>query len=242
MRIAAVQLELGASADEMAHLLTCTRRALDDGALVVALPERPVTSISPEESTSLVSELTKAAGDAGATIIGCNLPGPSPSSAVEHVPVVSPNSAVTDWLPVGGMRFSQPASIAIAQTPLGKVAVLHSLDCFAPVELSAKEGEHALGLVMQVSAASPLELEAIRELALARSEAQTSLVIVASLSGGRGLCGGTAIMCQGEVLAEAGDHDEIVTADIDPADFVDLALLHHDIRIPELLKQKLEHA
>lgn len=227
----------------MARLLDRTKQVLAAGADFVILPERPIALLSEEESELFGAGLVRVAEEASATIIGCNLH-TGDSGGGEYAQVLGPGGDGVTSLAVRLGRRAAPVPLETARTTLGEIAVLSSTDCFDRGVFPGGVGHLPHCLVMQVSASSALEREAIRELALARSEAQVSLVVVTSLWGSADsveLCGGTSIMLQGETLAEASEGDEALLADIDPADYVDLELLHHDVRIPELLRQKLEH-
>lgn len=241
MRLAAIQYETTPGADHMARLIEATRQTLGEGADFVVLPERPVIALPEDAGLEWSAELDGLARSERATIVGCNLHEGKWPDGTECVRVHQADGATQ--LAVRTVRHVDAGRLDTARTALGGVAVLSGVDCYSATVLD-KEVELPSVLVMQVSAASSLESEAIRELALARSEAQVSLVIVTALLGrvdSSELCGGTSIMLQGEVLAEAGDHAETLWADVDPADFVNLALLRHPVRIPELLRQKTEH-
>lgn len=239
MRLAAIQLKVAPGADEMGRILEVLDEALDAGARFVFMPERPVSAMSVAQSEKFRHALAERAQRAEATIVGPNLREADDSDELEYVPVLGPEGDCAK-VPVRVGKAQGRAGQATAPTTLGDLAVLSSVDCFASSELVSPGSKAPHVLLMQVSAASALEREAIRELALGRSEAQVSLVVVASLVGESGRRGGAAIMFQGEVLAEAGDDDEILAADVEPDDFVDLALLRHPVAIPELLRQKVE--
>lgn len=240
MRLAAIQHETASGTDEMARLLETAKEALESGADFLFLPERPLPALTARDSERFADSLESQSQQADAVIVGCDLHEGIWPDGSEYVPVFRREGDIVR-LPVRLERFVDTGRLPTATTSLGEIAVLSSVDCFASNVLVAEGGAVPRALVMQVSAASALEREAIRELALRRSEAQVSLVVVTSLTGQEDLCGGAAIMFQGEVLGEAGDGQDVVIADVEPGDFVDLALLRHPVQVPELLRQKIEH-
>jgi hypothetical protein len=100
-------------------------------------------------------------------------------------------------------------------------------------------------MVMQASAISLLELEAIKELAIDRSFNQAHLVLCVS---GVGLCGtedclgASLAVFQGEILAEADTAaGELLMFSIDPEHFVEYDELRDPVIIPPLLRDKYGH-
>jgi len=239
VRLAVIQLSVIPGSDGTGQVLAILQEALDAGAEFVFMPERPASATPEAQAEELLGALARAAEQTAATIVGPNLPEGDPSSGVEYVPVFSPRGDRAS-LPARVEKTDGRSPLVTTPTVLGELAVLTSNDCFVSPVLVPPGAKAPHVLLMQVSASSALEREAIRELALGRSEAQVSLVVVTSLAGQAGTCGGSAIMFQGEVLAEAADEDEILMVDIEPDDFVDLALLRHPVPIPELLRQKVE--
>jgi hypothetical protein len=100
-------------------------------------------------------------------------------------------------------------------------------------------------MVMQASAISLLELEAIKELAIDRSFNQAHLVLCVS---GVGLCGAedclgaSLAVFQGEILAEADTSaGELLMFSVDPEHFVEYDELRDPVTIPQLLRDKYSH-
>lgn len=103
-------------------------------------------------------------------------------------------------------------------TGLGRTLVLSGDDCFDPGLFPDIESMALEALVWQALTDSPAQAEAAMELALDASLSLAGLVIVAGVSGeARGVrsFGGSAIACRGDLLAEAGDGECLLTAEIE---------------------------
>lgn len=101
----------------------------------------------------------------------------------------------------------------VVLTPSGAVgcldgsARLFSEDCFDLVRIA---GLDSTALVLVPEAVSPLEAEAVIEYAVALSESVAGLVVVLESS----IVGGSAIVLLSEVLAEAGEGECVIFADV----------------------------
>jgi len=102
-------------------------------------------------------------------------------------------------------------------TRLGRTLVLAGDEC---IDASLYPEVESLGLealVWQIDTESPLQAEALLELALDASLSQAGLVLTACLFGeARGVTssGGSAIVYLGEILAEAGEGEDLLLADV----------------------------
>jgi predicted amidohydrolase len=104
-----------------------------------------------------------------------------------------------------------------APTRLGSTLVLAGDDC---IDASLYPEVESLGLealVWQMATESPAQAEALLELALDASLSQAGLVLTACLYGeARDISssGGSAIVHLGEILAEAGEGEDLLLADV----------------------------
>lgn len=122
-----------------------------------------------------------------------------------HVAFVAPSSDGT-------------VSRGSAMTRLGRTLVLGGDECVDAALFPEIESMGLEALVWQVSTSSALQAEALMELALDASLSLAGLVLVAGVAGeARGMhaFGGSAIACLGELVAEAGDGDELLLADVE---------------------------
>ncbi|HEX9093928.1 MAG TPA: hypothetical protein VF902_08090 [Coriobacteriia bacterium] len=102
-------------------------------------------------------------------------------------------------------------------TRLGRTAVLAGDECIDAGLFADLEALELEALVWQMDTESALQAEATLELALDASLSLAGLVLVSSLAGeARGLhsFGGSAIVHLGELLAEAGDDEDLLLADL----------------------------
>ncbi len=142
--------------------------------------------------------------------------------------------------------------VLVDTVPVGEIKPVRT--CLGPTLVLSEEQSYSGGadmlaiqlqptaIVMQVDAISLLELEAIKELAIARSFGQAHLVICVSRVGkhGKETCLGTSLaVLQGEILVEADtDVSELVIFSVDTSKFIDYDELRESVAIPALLKQK----
>ena len=131
------------------------------------------------------------------------------------------------------------------ETALGPMLVLEELEAYdGAIDASIQEVKPRI-IVMQVSAISLLELEAIKELAIDRSYNQAPLVLTVSMVGefaGQNYLGCSMAVMQGQILGEAAAaEDDLLIVNVDPTHFIDYRALKEPVTIPELLQQKLVH-
>lgn len=108
-------------------------------------------------------------------------------------------------------------------TALGRTLVLDSDDCIDPALFAAVQEAACETIVWLFNAEDPLQAEAALELALDASLHLAPLVVIATITGhARGVlaAGIGAIVHLGEILAEGGEGEELVVADVpSPAGF-----------------------
>lgn len=171
--------------------------------------------------------LAQEASDDGASVIVCPaVPGMPRTSRVfqafvENMNAHAPGSLVISPL-LAALREEENGPLL---TPLGRTVALLGDDCFDPGCHERLQGLRPQALVWQADAESPLQAEAVLEVALDASLSLAPLVLVAAVVGrARGVSGhgGSAIVHLGDIVAEAGDDEEIVSADLDlPAELPD---------------------
>ncbi len=102
-------------------------------------------------------------------------------------------------------------------TRLGRTLVLAGDECIDPELFPVIAGANVEALVWQIDTESPLQAEAILELALDASLSLSGLVLVSCFDGearGARSFGGSAIVHLGELLAEAGQGEDLLLADV----------------------------
>ncbi len=111
---------------------------------------------------------------------------------------------------------AEPTS-PVKPTPLGDAALLLGDECISPTMTGRLLAAPPAAIVMRPLCESELQIEAVLERALSLSVSVSGLVIVAECSGA-GFSepghGGSAIVYLGEVIAEALDGDDVLTAEI----------------------------
>ena len=157
-----------------------------------------------------------------------------PDGSLCQTVLIGRDGAIVDSVPDGEVKT--------IRTQLGPTLVLSEAQAYSnkadelAVELRPK------AMIMQANAISLLELEAIKELAVARSFSQAHLVLCVSAVGRLGdenALGASLAVLQGQILAEAETGvSELLIFSVDPARFIDYDELRDHVTIPELLKQK----
>ncbi len=164
--------------------------------------------------------LAEEASDEGASVIVCpGLPGLGRDTRIyqafiENMRNHAPGSLVV--MPaVAGSRSEEPQAFL---TPLGRTVALLGDECVEPAVLELVAGLGVEAMVWQPEAESSLQAEAFLELALDASLSLAGLVLVTALAGrtgGTAGFGGSAIVHLGDILAEAGEGEAVVTAQIE---------------------------
>lgn len=189
--------------------------------------------------------LAEAASDEGAGVVVCpRLPGLANDTRmyqafIENMRNHAPGSLVV----MPSVSGSRSESAQPFLTPLGRTMALLGDECIEEPTLSKASAEGVHAMVWQPEAESPLQAEAFLELALDASLSLAGLVLVSALSGrGRGAVGfgGSAIVQLGEILAEAGEGEAVVSAQLE----VPVALPDRPGPrpvLPPILAQRLAH-
>lgn len=187
--------------------------------------------------------LAEAASDDGAGVIVCpRLPGLAGDTRIyqafiENMRNHAPGSLVV--MPsVAGNRDSAPQPF---MTPLGRTVAFLGDEC---IEAAAgTEPSRFDAMVWQPDAESPIQAEAFLELALDSSLSIAGLVLVSAVSGrarGQAGFGGSAIVHLGDILAEAGEGEDVVSADVDVPVSLPERLGPRPVP-PPILAQRLAH-
>lgn len=135
--------------------------------------------------------------------------------------------------------------LELFETALGPMLTLTALEAYdSQVDNLIQELKPKV-ILMQSSAISLLEAEAIKKLAIDRSYSQAPLVLTVSMIGSffkNDYIGCTMAVMQGQILAEAPDNtDTLLLVDADTANCANYQVLRKQVTIPELLRQKLIH-
>jgi predicted amidohydrolase len=121
------------------------------------------------------------------------------------------------------LRHAGEGPLRPQATALGRTLVLDGDDCIDPALFAAVQDAECDSLVWLFNAEDPLQAEAALELALDASLHLAPLVVIATVTGhARGVlaAGIGAIVHLGEILAEGGEGEELVVADVpSPAGF-----------------------
>lgn len=186
VRIAVVQHQLRTHERmDLAALLSLTERAAEEGAQVLVYPCVPGIGASPALMNAFAANVAE------------RTPG---------VTVISPCVALEAGPPLG-----------VAPTPLGSTLILSGDACIDTGLFDEIVSLRPEALIWQMDSESDLQAEAVLELALDASLSLSGLVLVAATIGeARGLSsyGVSAIVHLGEILAEAGEEEDVVVADV----------------------------
>ena len=186
MRIATVQHRLRAHERmDLAALLSLCQEASEDGAALIVCPHVPGLVHSEQMSRAFM----------------------------ENVRSYAPGSAVLT--PFASAGKADP--LVVTHSAAGRTLVLGGDECIDPDLYPAIEVLAPGMMVWQTETESTLQAEALLELALDASQSQSGLIVIAAPVGNaRGVesFGGSAIVHLGEIMAEAGDGEEIIYADV----------------------------
>lgn len=186
MKIAVVQHRIRTHERmDLAALLSLSEQAEDEGADVIVYPCVPGLGYASPLMTAFASNVIESA---------------------PQVSIVAPCAAQ-----------SRAGKLASVPTRLGSTLVLAGDDCIDASLYPRIESFGLEALVWQMDTESPLQAEALLELALDASLSLAGLVIVTSLTGrahGAAGYGGAAIVHLGDILAEAVEGEDIVTAEL----------------------------
>jgi hypothetical protein len=186
MRIAVVQHRIRTHERmDLAALLSLSEEAAEQGAQAIVYPCVPGLSASVTLLPAFVVNVLERAP--GITMIA---------------PCVAPR------------RVGPPKPVP---TTLGSTLVLAGDECIDTGLYAEVESMGLDALVWQMDAESSLQAEALLELALDASLSQAGLVLIAATVGrARGVegFGGSAVVHLGEIIAEAGDDEQLLIADV----------------------------
>lgn len=186
MKIAVVQHRIRTHERmDLAALLSLSEQAQDEGADVIVYPCVPGLGYASPLMTAFASNVIERA---------------------PQVSIVAPCAAQ-----------SRAGKLASVPTRLGSTLMLAGDDCIDVSLYPRIESFDLEALVWQMDTESPLQAEALLELALDASLSQAGLVLTACLFGeARGVSssGGSAIVHLGEILAEAGEGEDLLLADV----------------------------
>lgn len=170
---------------DLAALLSLSEQAEDEGADVIVYPCVPGLGYASGLMTAFAANVVERA---------------------PQVSIVAPCAA-----------RSREGTLVPVPTRLGSTLVLAGDECIDATLFPEIEGLGLEALVWQMGTESPIQAEALLELALDASLSQAGLVLTACLYGeARGVssCGGSAIVYLGEILAEAGEGEDLLLADV----------------------------
>ncbi|MFA5844937.1 MAG: hypothetical protein WC971_08945 [Coriobacteriia bacterium] len=123
-------------------------------------------------------------------------------------------------------------------TPLGRTAVLWGDACAEAGVLARLAREGVSAMAWRPEPESAIQAEAFRELAIGVSLAVAGLVLVtAVVDGSPERPGCAAIVVAGDVVAEAGDSEEVLFADVEVP--VALGVRERQPEVPPILRQRL---
>jgi hypothetical protein len=115
-----------------------------------------------------------------------------------------------------GLRYKGGEVTGYA-TVLGRTVVLAGDDCIDPSLFAGIQALDPDALVWLFDAEDALQAEAALELALEASTTLAPLVVVSAVTGnarGVHVCGIAAVVREGEILAEGGEGEDLVVADV----------------------------
>jgi hypothetical protein len=161
--------------------------------------------------------LAEAASDEGASVIVCpRLPGLGGDTRIYQAFIENMrNHAPGSLVLMPSVAGSRDSATQPFMTPLGRTAAFLGDEC---IEAAGSDPGRSEAMVWQPDAESPIQAEAFLELALDSSLSIAGLVLVSAVSGrarGQAGFGGSAIVHLGDILAEAGEGEDVVSADVD---------------------------
>lgn len=126
------------------------------------------------------------------------------------------------------------------QIPLGTAVALNGLDAIDPVILKKLSETKINFIILQINPSSLLEVESLKELAIALSISCSDIVIVPVQGTIRQKMSGAFIAYEGAILEEGTGKSDIIVADLTLKSFINFKSLRKQLVIPGLLKQKYE--
>jgi hypothetical protein len=189
MLVAVLQLASGSStAEDVATVGAAVAAAVEGGATLVVCPCLPALR-SDTAASDEVRKLVREVAGAATVVLPCAGTACGGLGGIEH-----------------GADRAEPG--------IGSLAVLCGDEALDPQVLAGLAAEGPDVLVWQVEGESALQAEAVREYAISAAESVSGLVLVASGCEAEDAAGGSVIVYGGDVVAEAGEGPETLTARI----------------------------
>ncbi len=141
----------------------------------------------------------------------------APELLSPHADPHDPATAFSSQLGPDARAFAGVVSAPQGAEEIGRVGLLVGDACMDPEELQCMAAEKPDVTVLLPRSESDLQAEAVLEVALALSDSLSGLVLVADAVGaepGHAGHGGSAIIFLGDMVAEAGDGDDVLFAEI----------------------------
>lgn len=210
----------------------------------VAVIQHRLRSHERMDLAALLSSAEEAAYDGASVIVCPRLPGLAADTRIYHAFIENMrNRAPGSLVLTPVVTESSDGDPEPFMTPLGRTVSLSGDRCIDPDGLQRVAALEPDAMLWQPEAESPVQAEAILELALDASLTVAGLVVVTALAGrARGVsgAGGAAIVELGEILAEAGGGEEVVSAEFDaPVPRPDRP--GRRPAVPPILAQRLAH-
>lgn len=132
-----------------------------------------------------------------------------------------------------------PGNIILeTQIPFGTMVVLNGLDAIDPFILKKLSRTEINFVILQINPSSVLEVESLKELAIALSISCSDIVIVPAQGTIRQKMSGAFVAYEGVILQEGTGKSDIIIADITLKSFINFKSLRKQFTIPDLLRQK----
>ncbi len=216
MKIAVVQHRLRETpAEDAAALLAAARSAAEAGAEFVVMPE--VASLHGDDNMERAALFVQLGSVAGQRLF--------PQLGPDHE------------------EFAGVSAAPDGLDALGVMGLFVGDACMDAAAIALVADQEPLVAILFPRSESDLQAEAVLEVALALSDALCGLVIVCDTAGaepGAAGHGGSAIVHLGEILAEAGDEDDLLVAEI-PVPIAQPEPKEPLPEIPTILQQRLAH-
>lgn len=134
-----------------------------------------------------------------------------------------------------------PGNIILeTQISLGTIVALNGLDAIDSVILKRLNETKINFIILQINPSSVLEVESLKELAIALSISCSDIVIVPVQGTIRQKMSGAFVAYEGAILKEGTSRSDIIVADLILKSFINFKSLRKQLIIPGLLKQKYE--
>lgn len=245
MKIALAQYQPGEEVEANLKLaIDACRAAAASGAELICFNQFFIGLVPRSYDAALIEALSTAARDNDLAIITGNLVVDEKSCEASSA-FFDPENGLAAYEPERTPACGVWSSLNLFDSALGPILVLTELEAYDSDIDGVIQDLKPKVIVMQVSAISLLELEAIKQLTIDRSYNQAHLILTVSMVGdfaGQTYLGNTMAVMQGEILGEAATNtDDLLIVEVDTSHFIDYQVLREPVAIPELLRQKLIH-